>query len=558
MNKEIRVRFAPSPTGYLHLGGIRTALYNWLFARHSHGKFLIRIEDTDRSRYVKGAEDECLRTLEKLGLRWDEHLIRQSNRLELYRKHVDQLLNDDLAYCDDLGGVKFRLPNESKFVLEDVLHGKTTFNVDKMEDFEDFVILRTSGFPLYNFACVVDDVAMEITHVIRGNEHISNTLKQILLYEALGWKKPFFAHLPTIVVGKDGKKLAKRHGALTVDMYFKMGYLPEAIRNYVTLLGWSPGNDREIISLEESVELFDLNKVSRHNAVFDAKKMEWMNSQYISRTDDTELVNILRSHQNEIDREQLPEVVRLYKSRAKSLNDFVEWTGYLRGETKYEESAKDEVLSRKDTVSILEAVKETLEALSQFDPESIQKSLRNIDKDQILEPLFSINELLSKEDAVLILESVREALEALDPFDREKIEESLRSIDKEQILELLYSADSEFQRELNNGVIPEILRQKFGDNEMELLQEAVVLTKDLNRWQIEDGFKIYQIKREAGKLHVYRLRFRDVAQAVRVAITGDTVSPGIFETLALVGKSEVLGKIQKCINYCRTTQHSST
>lgn len=546
MEKEIRVRFAPSPTGYLHPGSIRTALYNWLFARHNHGKFLIRIEDTDKSRDVKGAVEESLLILKKLGLNWDGDIILQSEKVDTYRKYADQLLDDGLAYYDGSKRLKFRVPDEGEVAFEDLLHGRTTFSMDKIED---FVILRSNGFPLYNFACVVDDMEMSISHVIRGNEHISNSPRQIMLYKAFGMKEPLFVHLPTIL-GSDGKKLAKRHGALPLDTYFEMGYIPEAICNYLALLGWSPGDNREVMSLEELVELFDIEGVSRHNAVFDLEKMKWVNSQHISRTADAKLVDMLESYQMGDDRERLLRLVALYKSRAKLLTDFVEWTRYLRGETTYSEFAINTVLNGKDAVPILEAVKEKLGDVSQFGRENIEKSLRSLDKEEFFEPLFSIDELPNREDVMPILEAVRQALDALSQFDHERIADSLGSIDKEKLLGLL-SSPGEFQGALNNGEIPEVLRQKLELRKVRLSQEAGVLVSGSDQWQIKDGNRLYRVRKMDSKLYFYGLRFKDIAQTVRVAIVGDTVSPDIFEILALIGKDKALDKIQRCVDFCR-------
>jgi len=271
-----RVRFAPSPTGYLHVGGARTALFNWLYARHVGGKFLLRIEDTDKQRSTDEHTRVILDGLTWLGLDWDEEPVFQGARVQRHQEVADQLLAAGQAYVED-GAIRFRLP-PGEIAWDDAVHGPISF---QGEDIKDFVILRSDRTPIYNFAVVVDDVDMAITHVLRGDDHISNTPKQLGLYRAIGAQAPVFGHVP-MINGPDGKKLSKRHGATAVGDYQHMGILPAAMRNFLALLGWSPGGDREIMTLDEMVQLFSFEGIQKKPAIFDMTKLEWMNGQYLS------------------------------------------------------------------------------------------------------------------------------------------------------------------------------------------------------------------------------------------------------------------------------------
>jgi len=312
-------RFAPSPTGYLHLGNARTAIFSYLFARHHRGKFILRVEDTDRERSTKEFEEMLLEDLKWLGIEWDE-FYRQSERFDIYREYAEKLVQSGHAYlcfctveeleeerkkaeergvpyrysgkCRALSKeeveefkrqgkpytIRFRVPDGRVVVFEDLIKGHIAINVD---DFGDFVIVRSDGTPTYNFVVVVDDALMGVTHVIRGEDHIPNTPKQILIYEALGFEVPKFAHLP-VILGEDRSKLSKRHGAVSVRNYREEGYLPEALFNFLCLLGWSPPEEgREIFSKEELIELFTLEGVNSAPAVFNKEKLRWMNGVYI-------------------------------------------------------------------------------------------------------------------------------------------------------------------------------------------------------------------------------------------------------------------------------------
>ncbi|HEU5303196.1 MAG TPA: glutamate--tRNA ligase family protein, partial [Gemmatimonadales bacterium] len=282
-----RVRFAPSPTGYLHVGGARTALFNWLYARHTGGQFLLRIEDTDKQRSTDEHTKVILDGLTWLGLDWDEELVFQGARVQRHQEAADRLLALGKAYTEQ-GAIRFRMPQE-EIAWDDAVHGHISF---QGADIKDFIILRTDRTPIYNLAVVVDDVDMAITHVLRGDDHISNTPKQIALYRALGHEPPIFGHVP-MINGPDGKKLSKRHGATAVGDYQNLGILPAAMRNFLALLGWSPGGDREIMTQDEMVRLFSFDGVQKKAAVFDITKLEWMNGQYLSAASPEELLPVV-------------------------------------------------------------------------------------------------------------------------------------------------------------------------------------------------------------------------------------------------------------------------
>ena len=283
----VRVRFAPSPTGYLHVGGARTALFNWLYARHVGGTFLLRIEDPDKQRSTDEHTKVILDGLTWLGLDWDEELVFQGARVARHQEIADRLLKEGKAYLDE-GAIRLRMP-PGEIAFTDAVHGPISF---QGEDIKDFVILRADRTPLYNMAVVVDDIDMRITHVLRGDDHISNTPKQIAIYRALGAEPPVFGHVP-MINGPDGKKLSKRHGATAVGDYQHMGILPDAMRNFLALLGWSPGGDREILAMDELVKLFTLEGILKKPSVFDTTKLEWMNGQYLSAKGAEELYSLI-------------------------------------------------------------------------------------------------------------------------------------------------------------------------------------------------------------------------------------------------------------------------
>ena len=324
-SEKVRVRFAPSPTGYLHIGGVRTALFNWLFARHHKGQFILRIEDTDRSRSTEESIQTILDGMRWLGLDWDEGPVRQMDRLNLYKEHADRLLKKGAAYfctctpeeldarrkeaqakkrtprydgrCRDHKGplpdrpaaVRFKTPQTGQTIVEDLVKGRVQFDNAQLDD---LIMLRSDGVPTYNFGVVVDDSVMAITHVIRGDDHLNNTPRQIQIYHALGYPLPKFAHL-SMILGPDKSRLSKRHGATSVTEYHDQGYLPEALINYLARLGWSHG-DQEVFSREELIEKFSFENVVSSPAVFNPEKLLWLNSHYIHEGDTGRLADLLQ------------------------------------------------------------------------------------------------------------------------------------------------------------------------------------------------------------------------------------------------------------------------
>ena len=383
-----RVRFAPSPTGYLHVGGARTALFNWLFARHTGGTFVLRIEDTDRERSTDAHTQVILDGLGWLGVEWDEGPFFQGEYGARHRADAERLLAEGKAYrcfctreeldaqraeAEATGGafrydrrchrlaapeVAARLASGTPFTLrflledseiawEDAVHGRISF---QGRDLDDFVILRSDGTAIYNLAVVSDDIAMRISHVIRGDDHISNTPKQIALYRALGHEPPIFAHVP-MILGTDGKKLSKRHGATAVGDYQDVGILPAAMRNFLALLGWSPGGDREILGEPELVRLFTLEGIQKKPAVFDTTKLEWMNGQYLSALPAAELVPAVA---RELERMGIPAaerdlapVVDAVKTRSRTLLDVAERVAVRLDPSRAQLDDKGEALIRK-------------------------------------------------------------------------------------------------------------------------------------------------------------------------------------------------------------------
>lgn len=322
MQVMTRVRFAPSPTGIPHIGSIRTALYNFLLAEKDKGEFLLRIEDTDQKRFVKEAEDAILNSLKWLNLNWDKEIIYQSKRLDLYKKYTRELLDKKIAYEKD-GAVFVKMPNDKTFSWIDLVGNKKISFEGK--DQKDFVILKSDGFPTYHLANVIDDHLMNITHVIRGEEWISSVPKHLLLYESFSWKPPFFAHLP-VILGPDKGKLSKRHGAKSALDYKNDGYLKEAVLNFIAILGWNPGNDREILSPIEMINLFDLSDINTANPKFDQKKLEWMNGVWIRKLETAELKKRLiefdKNIEEVINGKIFDGFINITKTRIKTLKEF--------------------------------------------------------------------------------------------------------------------------------------------------------------------------------------------------------------------------------------------
>src|SRR5262252_8733632 len=347
MSGPVRVRFAPSPTGHLHVGGARTALFNWLFARHHGGVFILRIEDTDRSRSTEEYIGFILDAIRWLGLDWDEGPpsvgYRQTERAEIYRAHAERLLAEGQAYrcrctAETLDALRLRTPREGQTVVEDVIHGAVAFDNAQLDD---WILVRTDGTPTYNFCNVVDDVSMKITHVIRGNDHLSNTPKQIQCYVALGYPVPVFAHIP-MILGADKSRLSKRHGATSVQAFRDAGILPEALMNYLARLGWSHG-DQEIFSREELIHDFDLGGVGKAGAVFDYTKLEWVSHHWLRHETSERVAAELTPFLGQLglpvptDLGWLARVVDTLKERAKTLKEMADQaTFYLKAPEEYD------------------------------------------------------------------------------------------------------------------------------------------------------------------------------------------------------------------------------
>ena len=430
----VRVRFAPSPTGYLHVGGARTALFNWLFARRHGGVFVLRIEDTDAERSSWDMVTGIVDGLRWLGLDWDEgpdiggpHApYFQSQRIEKYRAEAYRLVREGRAYycyCSpeeiqrkradaegrgeawaydraclrrspeeaarlDAEGaaraIRFRVP-EGQTTFTDLVRGEISFDNIHIED---FVILRSDGQPTYHLSVVVDDVDMEMTHVVRGDDHISNTPKQILLYHAFGKTPPRFAHVP-LILGPDRKRLSKRHGATSVMEYSRLGYLPEAMTNFLALLGWSPGGDREVLSKDELIALFTLEGISGGNAVFNAEKLDWFNQQHIARLAAPDLLNRLESRLRDTglwrdtfrstESAWLNAVIDLVKPRVRTLDQFVfELEPFLREAPDTDEAAAAKHLSSAEVRDALPRLIERLDTVEPFDAVHTEQALRAV------------------------------------------------------------------------------------------------------------------------------------------------------------------------------------
>jgi glutamyl-tRNA synthetase len=371
-----RLRFAPSPTGYLHVGGARTALFNWLYARHVGGKFLLRIEDTDKQRSTDEHTQVILDGLTWLGLDWDEELVFQGARVQQHQAAADRLLAEGKAYMDE-GAIRFKVP-AGEIAWDDAVHERISF---QGEDLKDFIVLRTDRTPTYNLAVVVDDVDMAITHVLRGDDHISNTPKQIALYRALGTDPPVFGHVP-MINGADGKKLSKRHGATAVGDYQHMGILPAAMRNFLALLGWSPGGDREIMTQDEMIQLFSFEGMLKKAAVFDTTKLEWMNGQYLSAATAEALFPIVAPQLTELGvtagRDAILWAIGAVKTRSRTTIDVTRQVA-VRLDDKHividDKAAKEIARDPAGFKSVLVAVVAALRN-AEWTPETLEKTLR--------------------------------------------------------------------------------------------------------------------------------------------------------------------------------------
>lgn len=459
----VRTRFAPSPTGALHIGGARTAIFNWLYARHYGGNFILRIEDTDRSRSTEESIEEIINAMKWLGLDWDEGPFRQSDRLEIYRDYAERLMDSGHAYkcyvtpeeleekrkeaqakgevfrykrewAEKNAGpgkpfaIRLLTPDDGIIKVHDLLRGAVRFDA---REIDDFVILKRDGFPTYNFAVVVDDATMDITHVIRGDDHLINTPRQTLIYEALSLEIPEIAHV-SMILGSDNKRLSKRHGAASVVAYKEEGYLPEAIVNYLTRLGWSYG-DQEIFSRDELIEKFTLDNVGKSAAVFNPEKLEWLNGWYIRNKPAEEIAGLLspflkeKGLQVEVDK-KLVMIVKELSQRARTLRDIANSLGYFYApEVEYDEKAANKFL----TPQILDVLRDLSEKLSSLED-------------------FTIDNM--------------------------------------------------------HGIFEQVMEERD-------------------------------------------LKLGKIAQPVRVALTGGTVSPGIFEVMNIMGKDMVLERLNKAVQY---------
>jgi len=424
MSVPIKVRFAPSPTGFLHIGGVRTALFNWLFARNHGGKFILRIEDTDLSRSTEESIQEILESMRWLGLDWDEGPFRQTERQEIYSQKVEQLLAAGKAYscyctpeeldrkrseaqkaglkpkydgtCRNLSDVpkgapsviRFKAPLEGSVVVEDLLRGKVVFDITELDD---LIIQRTDGTPTYNFVVVVDDSEMGITHVIRGDDHLSNTPRQCLLYDALDYARPQFSHI-SMILGQDKARLSKRHGATSALAYRDMGYLPDAMINYLARLGWSHG-DQEIFSRKELIEHFSFDSVNTSAAIFDADKLSWVNEQYIQSTPPGELAQLLDPHlvttgvlakDHGLNMQEIAKVIPCLKGRAKTLIEMAEKSAFFfKKQVEFDEKARSKFLTD-EVKPLLEKVITGLSALDDFSSDKIESLFKKTVEEESL------------------------------------------------------------------------------------------------------------------------------------------------------------------------------
>ena len=411
---ELRVRFAPSPTGYLHVGGARTALFNWLLARNRGGTFILRIEDTDVERSTKESVDAILEGMKWLGLEWDEGPFFQSDYFPLYKEYVQKLVASGRAYrcycsaedlearrnlaiaegrkpkydgrCRDLVAhpdgqphvIRFRAPLDGATSFDDLIKGTITF---PNEELDDLIIQRTDGTPTYNFCVVIDDATMRITTVIRGDDHVNNTPRQIQLYEALGFPVPQFAHVP-MILGADKARLSKRHGATSVIAYRDMGYLPEALLNYLVRLGWSNGDD-EIFSLEEMIQKFDISNVGRSASVFNTEKLNWLNGHYIKNSDPERLATLLKPHLStrDVSTDNGPDpvtVVKTLQERSQTLEEMADRAlFYYKAPTVYDEVALAK-FDKELLLAVFAAVMEKLSSSSASDAAAIDVLFKEV------------------------------------------------------------------------------------------------------------------------------------------------------------------------------------
>ena len=393
---SIRVRFAPSPTGYLHIGGARTALFNWLYARHNGGKFVLRVEDTDDARNSREAVDIILDGLRWMGLDWDEGPVSgdamresrgdlgpyfQSQRGEIYKRRIKELVDNDLAYEHE-GAIKFRM-TRNPVKIPDLVAGDVVRKLTDREEVDpDFVIVRSDGKPVFHLVNVVDDIEMKISHVIRGEDHLSNTSKHIELFKAFGVEPPKFAHIP-LILNNDGSKMSKRDTGASMETYMDGGYLPSAVINYLSLLGWSPKDDTEVMPVAELIERFDLSGVQRANARFDMVKLDWQNYEHIRAMPeedfkDRALEQLKSANINTSDfkNSYIEAAVATCNDKIKNLNDFAAYIGfYFQQEVSFDQDSAEKALTP-DNKPYLAALREAYAELAQFDADSLQEALK--------------------------------------------------------------------------------------------------------------------------------------------------------------------------------------
>lgn len=421
MQKKVRVRFAPSPTGFIHIGGLRTALYNYIFARKMGGEYLLRIEDTDQTRKVEGAIEGIIESCAWAGITHDKGPYIQSERLDLYKKYADQLLESGHAYkcfctqerledlrekqraagenpkydghCRSLGTeeakkrsaagepyvLRLRLPENTDIVFDDIIKGEVRVNTD---DLDDQVLMKSDGFPTYHMAVVIDDHDMEITHVLRGDEWTISTPKHIYLYQALGWEPPKYVHLP-VILGADKKKLSKRQGDVSVDDFRRKGYLPGALVNYIALVGWSPEDGSEIMSMEEMTEKFSLDRISKSGGVFDLAKLKWINNHYLRKADLSDLLKLAKpifieagyctETQFEEDPERYSDMISLLVERLGSLDELADYKDFFTlDHAKPENAEAADIIATDDAKTVLAEIKKQLLDMQAAGKEEIQ------------------------------------------------------------------------------------------------------------------------------------------------------------------------------------------
>ncbi len=436
MAGKARLRFAPSPTGQIHIGNIRTALFNWLYARHIDGQFVLRVEDTDVARSVEEYEQIIFKELSWLGLDWDEGPdkdggygpYRQSERKEIYQEYADKLMEIGYAYycycaeaeleemreaqkargempryngkCAELTDeqrrelegqgrqpvVRFKVPQNNKIKVSDLIKGDVEFESDGIGD---YILIKSNGMASYNFACVVDDYLMDITHVLRGEDHLSNTPRQVMIYDALGFDKPKFGHM-SLILGPDKSKLSKRHGDTFIGEYRAKGYLPEAMVNFLALLGWSPPGEQELFSRDEIIELFDISRVAKSAAVFDVDKLKWMNSHYIKEADGNRLLDLITPYlvesefisEEEIEqnRQWLINAVDLVKEKAATLSEIPEQLDIFYGEKIELSQEAREFVEQNHIPELLEELENNLNKLDEFEADSIKQAIKQAGK----------------------------------------------------------------------------------------------------------------------------------------------------------------------------------